>query len=47
MKYNTLFIGSKIQLSAPMGKGYQVEEYFEKYKNDFPTTNIYLLAAGR
>eukprot|EP01038_Epipyxis_sp_PR26KG_P008593 gene8593-11611_t len=37
---------SVLDISIPMGKGYQIEEYFDKYKNDFPTTNILLLACG-
>jgi hypothetical protein len=33
-------------MSSPQGKGYQIDEYFNKYKFDFPTTNIVLLATG-
>ncbi len=35
-----------IEMSLPMGRGYQIKHYFEKYKNDFPVTDILLLATG-
>jgi NAD(P)H-flavin reductase len=38
--------GSQFQMSLAQGKGFQIEEYFRKYKFDFPVTNILLLAAG-
>ena len=33
--------GEAVEMSLPQGKGYQIQEYFEKYKFDFPTTNVY------
>lgn len=38
--------GSEVELSLPQGKGYQVTEYFDKYKFDFPVTNVLLMACG-
>lgn len=38
--------GDIIDLSFPQGKGFQIEEYFNSYRFDFPTTNIYLIATG-
>jgi NAD(P)H-flavin reductase len=34
-------IGETIEMSLPQGKGYQIQEFFEKYKFDFPTTNVH------
>lgn len=39
-------IGDKLDLSAPQGKGFQIEEYFENYRNDWAVSNVVLLAAG-
>ena len=39
-------VGDVFEMSAPQGKGYQIKEYFEKYKFDFPTTNVILMACG-
>jgi NAD(P)H-flavin reductase len=38
--------GSTIDISLPLGKGFQIEEYFNSYRFDFPTTNVYLMATG-
>lgn len=38
--------GSVVDMSVAMGKGYNVAEYFQKYKFDFPVTNILMLACG-
>ena len=38
--------GSVVDVSAAMGKGFNVVEYFQKYKYDFPVTNVLMLACG-
>ena len=38
--------GSQVYLSDAMGKGFQIPEYFDKYKFDFPTTKVLLMACG-
>ena len=37
-------VGEQVEMSLPQGKGYQIQEYFEKYKFDFPTTNVLILS---
>lgn len=39
-------VGSSIEITKPQGKGFQIEEYFNSYRYDYPTTNIYLMATG-
>ena len=36
----------KLQMSAALGSGFKIDEFFNKYKNDFPTINVILLACG-
>jgi len=38
--------GDSVQLSAPMGKGFQINEYVNNYKKDFPVNAVVLLACG-
>lgn len=38
--------GSKVDVSVAQGKGFNYAEYFEKYKFDYPATNILLMACG-
>ena len=38
--------GSSVDMSAPLGRGFQVKEYIDGYKYDFPSTNLLLLACG-
>eukprot|EP01035_Chromulina_nebulosa_P018036 gene18036-23678_t len=38
--------GLNVDISTPQGKGFQIEEYFNSYRFDYPTTNVYLLACG-
>jgi len=38
--------GDVVDLSAPQGKGFNIVEGFDKYKYDFPTTNLLLMATG-
>ena len=38
--------GQQLDMSVPMGRGFQIEEYFNQYKNDFPTNSILLMACG-
>jgi NAD(P)H-flavin reductase len=38
--------GSKVDVSLAQGKGFNYAEYFEKYKFDYPATNILLMACG-
>lgn len=38
--------GTSLDLSAPQGKGFTITESFDKYKYEFPTTNVLLLATG-
>jgi len=38
--------GDKLDLSSPQGKGFNLVESFDKYKFDFPTTNVLLMATG-
>lgn len=35
-----------LEVSVPLGNGFAIEEYFDKYKNDFPTNNILMFATG-
>lgn len=35
-----------VEMSVPQGKGFQYAEYFGKYKYEFPTTNVLLMACG-
>jgi NAD(P)H-flavin reductase len=35
-----------LDLSMPQGRGFQIEEYFERYKFDFPVTSVLLMACG-
>lgn len=39
-------VDSLVDVSIPQGKGFQLEEYFEKYKYDYPVTNVLLMACG-
>ena len=47
---NAFLVGSKdgdnVEVSSAQGKGFQIEEYLEKYKFDFPVTNVLLMATG-
>lgn len=38
--------GMKVLLTKPQGRGYQIDECFTNYKNDFPVNNVLLLACG-
>ena len=38
--------GDNVEVSSAQGKGFQIDEYIEKYKTDFPVTNILLMATG-
>lgn len=38
--------GENIECSIAQGKGFQITEYLEKYKFDFPVTNVLLMACG-
>lgn len=38
--------GDNVEVSSAQGKGFQINEYLEKYKTDFPVTNILLMATG-
>lgn len=38
--------GSAVDVSLAQGKGFNYAEYFEKYKFDYPATNILLMACG-
>jgi NAD(P)H-flavin reductase len=38
--------GSKIDLSDPQGSGFKIAEYFDRYKYDFPTTRVLMMACG-
>lgn len=38
--------GSIFDISTPMGKGFSFQEYFDKYKFDFPTTSVLFMACG-
>lgn len=38
--------GANIDITLPLGKGFQIDEYLNSYRFDFPTSNIYLLATG-
>lgn len=39
-------VGDKLDMSTPMGRGFQVKEYVDGYKYDFPATNLLLMACG-
>lgn len=38
--------GDVLDLSAPLGKGFQIEQYFENYHADFPVNNVLMIACG-
>mmetsp|Transcript_34204 Transcript_34204/g.45217 ORF Transcript_34204/g.45217 Transcript_34204/m.45217 type:complete len:302 (-) Transcript_34204:334-1239(-) len=38
--------GDVVDMSAAMGKGFQIEENFEGFKYDFPTQYVFMFAAG-
>ena len=38
--------GDNVEVSSAQGKGFQIAEYLEKYKFDFPVTNVLLMATG-
>eukprot|EP00607_Mallomonas_marina_P011073 CAMPEP_0182423814 /NCGR_PEP_ID=MMETSP1167-20130531/9885_1 /TAXON_ID=2988 /ORGANISM="Mallomonas Sp, Strain CCMP3275" /LENGTH=247 /DNA_ID=CAMNT_0024603099 /DNA_START=134 /DNA_END=877 /DNA_ORIENTATION=- len=38
--------GETLEMSIPMGKGFQTQEYFEKYKFDYATTQVIMMACG-
>ena len=38
--------GADVLISAPMGKGFAIEENFDQYKFDFPTMRVVMLACG-
>lgn len=38
--------GAAVDMSPPMGRGFQVKDYVDGYKYDFPTTNLLLMACG-
>ena len=37
---------TKVDMSLAQGKGFNYAEYFEKYKFDYPATNVLLMACG-
>lgn len=47
-QFLTKLVASKdvVEMSAPQGRGFQFAEYFDKYKYEFPTTNVLLMACG-
>lgn len=38
--------GDNVEVSSAQGKGFQITEYLEKYKFDFPVFNVLLMATG-
>ena len=38
--------GSSIEVSAAQGSGFKIRDSFDKYKFDFPTTRILMMACG-
>lgn len=38
--------GDTLDVSMPQGKGFQIVDGFDKYKNDFPAFNVLLMATG-
>jgi len=38
--------GASVDLSLPQGRGFQIDEYFNNYKKDFPVNSILLMACG-
>lgn len=41
-----LDVGSKVDVSQILGKGFQTEEHFDGFKYDFPVQRVLLFAAG-
>jgi NAD(P)H-flavin reductase len=39
-------VGTQVQISAPQGKGFAIEENFDQYKFDFPTMRVVMMACG-
>jgi len=37
---------TKFEISDAQGSGFKMGEYFDKYKFDFPTTTVIMLACG-
>ena len=38
--------GSTIEVSEPQGSGFKITDAFDKYKYDFPTTHVLMMACG-
>lgn len=38
--------GDSFDISEAQGKGFQIDEYFDRYKNDFPTNNVIMMTCG-
>ena len=38
--------GSTIEMSKPQGSGFKITDAFDKYKYDFPTTHVLMMACG-
>lgn len=41
-----LFQGSGLEMSFPLGNGFNIEESFEVYKRDFPVNRIFIFCTG-
>ncbi len=39
-------IGSSVDMSIALGKGFKIEENFDEYKFDFPTMRVVMMACG-
>ena len=44
--FTSLNSGASVEMSPPMGKGFQIEENFDQYKFDFPTMRVVMMATG-
>lgn len=38
--------GDQLDLSVPQGRGFEITEYFDRYKEDFPVNNVLMVACG-
>lgn len=45
-QFTSAAVGSVLEMSNPLGKGFLTQEYFDKYKFEYPTSQVIMMACG-
>lgn len=45
-QFTSADVGSVLEMSNPQGKGFLMQEYFDKYKFEYPTSQVIMMACG-